>query len=137
MAQQTEIDKNPDALVDKKASAATGGAIGLSAIASFVGLCCIGPWAVSLFGISGAIAMARWQPYRPLILTVAGALLLWAFWRVYRPQQIDQCDADTCKTGASNWLKLSLWVAAVLVGVAFFADELQWLLIDPTPEGLK
>src|SRR3546814_3676340 len=67
-----------------KAAASAGGAVGLSALASFIGLCCIGPWSVALFGVSGAIALARWQTYRPHILIVAGLLLAWAFWRVYR-----------------------------------------------------
>src|SRR3546814_4855618 len=55
-----------------KAAASAGGAVGLSALASFIGLCCIGPWSVALFGVSGAIALARWQTYRPHILIVAG-----------------------------------------------------------------
>lgn len=120
---------------DKKLASTTGGAIGISAIASFIGLCCIGPWAVALFGVSGAIAMARWQPIRPYILAVAVVMLAWAFWRVYRPQPV--CEDGTCPTGPSVWIKGMLWVAAVMVVLAFFADQLQWLLVDPTPEGLR
>jgi hypothetical protein len=45
----------------KKIATTTGGAIGISAIASFIGLCCIGPWAVVLFGVSGAVTMARFR----------------------------------------------------------------------------
>ena len=122
---------------DTKTATATGGAIGLSAISSFVGLCCIGPWAVTLFGISGAITMSRWQPYRPYILAVAAVMIVWAFWRVYRPQPVQNCDSKVCKTGPSIWLKSTLWFSAVMVVLAFFGDELQWLLVDPTPEGLR
>lgn len=120
---------------EKKVAATTGGAIGISAIASFIGLCCIGPWAVVLFGVSGAVTMARWAPIRPYILVVAAAMLAWAFWRVYRPQPV--CDDGTCPTGPSIWIKIMLWVAAAMVVLAFFADQLQWMLIDPTPEGLR
>ncbi len=119
----------------KEIVATTGGAIGISAFASFIGLCCIGPWAVVLFGVSGAVAMARWQPYRPYILTVAVAMLAWAFWRVYRPRPV--CADGTCARGPSVWLQGMLWFAAVLIVLAFFAQELQWLLVDPTPEGLR
>ena len=118
-----------------KVAGTTGSAIGLSAIASFIGLCCIGPWAVALFGVSGAITMARFDFLRPYILVTAGVILLWAFWRVYRPQKV--CADGTCAEGPSAWLKSSLWIAAALTLSAFFADELQWLLIDPTPEGLR
>lgn len=116
-------------------AATTGGAIGLSALASFVGLCCIGPWAVGLLGVGGAVAMARWEPWRPWILAVAVLMLLWAFWRVYRPAKY--CPDGACRVGRSPWLQVLLWVAAVMLGLAFFADQLQWILVDPTPEGLK
>ena len=118
-----------------KIAATTGGAIGISAIASFIGLCCIGPWAVVLFGVSGAVTMARFAPLRPYIVAVAAVVLAWAFWRVYRPQPV--CDDGSCPTGPSIWLKVMLWVAAVMIVLAFFADQLQWVLVDPTPEGLR
>ena len=128
-----------------KVAGTTGGAIGLSAIASFIGLCCIGPWAVALFGVSGAITMARFDFLRPYILSTAALMLAWAFWRVYfRPvyfrrvdHQLSVCEDGTCATGPSIWLKSGLFVAAALTLLAFFADDLQWLLIDATPEGLR
>ena len=120
---------------DRKVAATTSGAIGISAIASFIGLCCIGPWAVVLFGVSGAVAMARWAPLRPYMLAVATVMLAWAFWRVYRPQPA--CEDGSCPTGPSTGIKIMLWVAAVMTVLAFFADQLQWLLVDPTPEGLR
>lgn len=122
----------------KKVATTTGGAIGISAFASFIGLCCIGPWAVVLFGVSGAVTMARWAPLRPYILAVAAAMLAWAFWRVYRTQPV--CDDGSCPTSPTSptvWLKTLLWVAAGLIVLAFFADDLQWMLIDATPEGLR
>ena len=120
---------------EKKVAATIGGAAGFSAIASFIGLCCIGPWAVVLFGVPGAVTMARWAPIRPYILAVAAVMLGWAFWRVYRPQST--CEDGVCPTGPSYWLKLTVWFAAAMVVLAFFADDLQWLLHDPTPEGLR
>lgn len=119
----------------KKVATTTGGAVGISVFASFIGLCCIGPWAVVLFGVSGAVTMARWAPVRPYIVGVAALMLAWAFWRVYRPQPV--CEEGSCPTGPSTWLKAMLWVAAVMVVVAFFADDLQWILVDATPEALR
>ncbi len=120
---------------ENKIATTTGSAIGLSLFSSFIGLCCIGPWAVVLFGVSGAVTMARWAPFRPYIIGVATVMLAWAFWRVYRPQPV--CEDGTCSTGPSTWLKVTLWLAALMVVLAFFADQLQWLLVDPTPEGLR
>ena len=116
-------------------SVATGGSIGLSAFSSFVGLCCIGPWSVALFGITGAVALARWQPYRPLILAVAAILLAWGFWQVYRPKKA--CDGKACAANPPIWLKVALWSSAAFLALAFFAEELQWILVDPTPPALR
>jgi uncharacterized membrane protein YidH (DUF202 family) len=120
---------------DTRVAATTGGAIGISAFASFIGLCCIGPWAVVLFGVSGAVTMARWAPLRLYIITVAALMLAWAFWRVYRRRPV--CEDGSCPTGPSTWLKVMLWVAAVMVVLAFFAEDLQWILVDPTPDALR
>lgn len=119
-----------------KIVASSGGAVGLSALASLVGLCCIGPWTVALLGVSGAVWLARWQPFRPYVLTVAGALLTWAFWRTYRLRRA--CSADGCankRPGKVMYLTLSL--AVLLLVLAVFAQQLQWLIVDPTPAGLR
>lgn len=120
---------------ESKVATTTGGAIGISVFASFVGLCCIGPWAVVVFGVSGAVTMARWAPLRPYIIAVAALMLTWAFWRVYRPQPV--CEDGSCPSGPSVWLKVMLWVALFMTVLAFFAEDLQWILIDATPEGLR
>jgi len=120
---------------DGGAASATGGAVGLSAIASFIGLCCIGPWAVALFGVPGAVALARFQPARPYILVAAGLLLVWASWRVYWP--VPKTGAPCDVKGRSVWLQGALWTSPLLFGAAVFAEQLQWILIDPTPEGLR
>ncbi len=120
---------------DMKLAGTTGSAIGLSTIATFIGLCCIGPWAVALFGVSGAITMARFDFLRPYLLVAAAIMLGWPFWRVYRTPVV--CEDGTCAERPSIWLKSTLWLAAALTVAAFFADELQWLLIDATPEGLR
>jgi hypothetical protein len=122
---------------DKKLAVTGGGSAGISALASFIGLCCIGPWAVAIFGVSGAVTMARWQPLRPYLLGAAVMMLLWAFWRVYGPPRRKLCAAGLCPSRPSVWLQASLWLSAALIVLAFFADQLQWLLVDPTPEGLR
>lgn len=120
---------------DRKVAATTGGAIGISAFASFIGLCCIGPWAVVLFGVPGAVTLARWAPFRPYVLGIAMLMLAWAFWRVYRPRPA--CDDQQCAAGPSAGLKVMLWIAAVITLAALFAGELQWILVDATPEALR
>jgi MerT mercuric transport protein len=123
-------------LETKKIIASGGGAVGLSMFASFIGLCCIGPWTVALLGVSGAVSMARWQPLRPYILVVAGAMLAWAFWRTYRLRRV--CLADGCADKRPGTVMyVSLWLSAVLLVLAVFAEQLQWVLVDATPPGLR
>lgn len=123
-------------LETKKILASGGGAVGLSVFASFVSLCCIGPWTVALLGISGAVSMAHWQPYRPYILAVAGGILAWGFWRTYRLRRA--CMAEGCEDQKPGlWMHASLWLSSALLLVAVFAERLQWLLVDPTPPGLR
>src|SRR6266852_9672927 len=101
----------------KKIVASGGSAVGLSVFASLVGLCCIGPWTVALLGVSGAISMARWQPFRPYILTLAGGMLAWAFWRTYRLRRV--CLADGCadqRPGRAMYV--SLWLSTLLLVLA-------------------
>lgn len=113
--------------------AATGGAVGLSALGSAVGLCCIGPWSVALFGVGGSIFLNRLEPFRPFILITALALLVWAFWRVYRPQPAGA--QPPCEKRQSSYLKASLWISAGFLLVAFFARDLQMLLLYVFPVG--
>lgn len=119
-----------------KVVASSGGAVGLSALASVVGLCCVGPWTVALLGVSGAVTLARWQPFRPYVLTAAGVLLAWAVWHTYRLRR--SCPADGCadkRPGAVMYV--TLCVAVLLLVLAVFAEKLQWLIVDPTPPALR
>jgi hypothetical protein len=120
----------------KKIIVSGGGAVGLSFFASMVGLCCIGPWSVALLGVSGAVSMARWQPLRPYILGVAGIILIWAFWRTYRLRRV--CTAAGCPhRGPGPAMHISLWLSALLLVLAMFSNDLQWQLVDPTPQAFR
>lgn len=116
--------------------ASGAGAVSFSLLASLIGLCCVGPWTVAVLGVSGAIAMARWQPFRPFILIAAGAMLAWAFWRTYWLRRM--CLAKNCaadKPGPA--MHIALWFSAALLLAAVFAPQLQALLVDATPPALR
>ena len=120
----------------KRILVSNGGAVSLSLLASFVGLCCIGPWSVALLGVTGAVSMARWAPYRFYIVGIAAVMLGWAFWRTYRLRRV--CLADGCADKAPGpAMHISLWLSAAVLVFALFANDLQWVLVDPTPLGLR
>ena len=79
--------------------------------------CCIGPVVAVSLGASALTALSvRFEPFRPVFLTVTIALLAFAFHRVYRPQVSGTCAADgTCPPTANRPARRLLWLAAVVV----------------------
>jgi hypothetical protein len=103
----------------------TGGAIGLGAVAAAFGTCCIAPWAVTLFGVSGAVAFARLSFLQPYVLGSAILLAIVSFWLAYRPRTA--CAEDACHAAERRRLRVISWVAAGVLAallIASFAPEL-------------
>lgn len=104
---------------------ATGGSIGLSVIAAAVGLCCVAPWAVALFGISGALALASLGPYRLWFIVAAVVLFVAAVWMTFRRR--NAADAAACKP-RSRWITVLFSVNVLLLLVAIFAGVIQMMI---------
>ena len=106
------------------ASAALG-----SAAAS---ICCIGPLAITLLGVQGAIVAAGIKPYRWYLLAGSFVLIGLAFWSVYRPSPRKVTAGASCSIGAGGgrvsrlvlWTASGIWVAAVALNIAI---DQQWL----------
>lgn len=104
-----------------RASSLLGGAAAAvtSAAAS---ICCIGPLAIALLGVNGAILAAAFKPYRGYLLTGSLALLASAFWSAYR--RTPARDGGACRVPAGRWTKIVLWVA---LGLWLGAVVIQYL----------
>jgi hypothetical protein len=107
------------------AAGATGGSIGLSALAAGIGLCCVAPWAVALLGVSGAVALAGLGAYRPYFIIAAVVLFAGALWATYRRRNAG--GAVACRRH-SRWLTLLFAVDALLLLVAIFAGGIQMVI---------
>jgi hypothetical protein len=92
---------------------AAGGAFGLSGFAAAIGLCCTVPWAVTVFGVTGAVAFARLAFVLPYAVVGAGAFLGLAFWLAYR--RTAACEEGTCVPPDRRGLRWFVWIAAVFV----------------------
>lgn len=90
-----------------------GGALGLGAFAAAVGGCCAAPWAVALFGVTGAVSLARLTFLLPYALAGSAALLGVAFWLAYRP--LPACADGTCLSTTRRSLRVLVWIATGLV----------------------
>lgn len=58
---------------DKEPTIAASSAFGLGTFAVIFSLCCVGPFMITLLGVSGAIFIASFEPYRIYIIAVAAA----------------------------------------------------------------
>jgi len=100
-----------------------GAAIGASA-------CCILPLVLFAFGISGAWIgnLVALEPYKPYFIAAAILFLGFGFYKVYSKPKAEACEEGTfCARPDSNRInKISLWLAAVLVGLAIL-----WPYIAP------
>lgn len=91
-------------------------------------ICCIGPMAIALLGVNGAILAAAFKPYRGPLLGGSLVLLAGAFWSAYRgapPRGGAACPASPGRrTKIALWVALGLWIGAVLI--QYLANRL-WL----------
>jgi mercuric ion transport protein len=91
-------------------------------------ICCIGPLALTLLGVNGAIIAAGIKPYRPYLLAASLVLIGAALWGVYRRKPAVAGAACDVRAGriakAVVWFALAIWVGAFLIG---FAADRYWL----------
>ena len=104
-----------------QASSLLGGAAAAvtSAAAS---ICCIGPLAIALLGVNGAILAAAFKPYRVYLLAGSLLLLAGAFWSVYR--RIPLREGTACPVPVGRWTRVVLWGA---LGLWIVAVVIQYL----------
>src|SRR5882724_3845984 len=92
---------------------ATGGALGLSALALAFGVCCVAPWAVTLLGVGGAVLLARLAFIQPYVVAVTLLLIGFGIWYAYRRQSataVEGCPVENRK--ALRWI---VWIGALVV----------------------
>src|SRR6266853_6147190 len=91
-------------------------------------ICCIGPLAIALLGVNGAILAAAFKPYRVYLLSGSLILLAGALWSAYRPAPVR--NGAACPVPTGRWTRLVLWVALGLwigaVVIQYLANRL-WL----------
>jgi mercuric ion transport protein len=100
---------------------ATGGALGLSALALAFGLCCVSPWAVALLGVGGAVLLARLAIIQPYAVTASFILLGAGFWVAYRRPAAAEC--EVAQRRKLRWLVWGAAVLVIMIDIASFAPR--------------
>lgn len=72
----------------KIAFAAAGSAVGLGGLAALLSSCCAAPWAVTLFGIASAAALARLNFLQTYLLAAAALSIGGIFWLAFRQRPV-------------------------------------------------
>lgn len=104
----------------------------LAGIAAAIGAsaCCILPLVLFALGISGAWIgnLVALEPYKPYFVAASILFLGFGFYKVYSKRKPQTCGEGTfCARPDSDRInKISLWLAAILVGLAIL-----WPYIAP------
>ena len=105
----------------KRSVAAAGGVLGAVLASS----CCIGPLLLIMLGASGAWIgnLTALKAYQPVFVPVTLAFLGFGFWQVYGKSE-RSCDDDSNRASPASdrLIKIVLWAATVLVGLALSVD---------------
>jgi mercuric ion transport protein len=104
----------------------------VAGIAAAIGAsaCCILPLVLFALGISGAWigSLVALEPYKPYFIAAAILSLGFGFYKVYSKPKVEACEEGSfCAHPDSDRInKISLWLAAMLVGLAIL-----WPYIAP------
>lgn len=99
------------------------GTLAAGLLAAFAAsLCCIGPVAAALLGVSSLAALGKYESLRPLFAGVTVLALGYAFYAAYRKPTVEICaDGSICQTHGRERVKrlnrLVVWIVAVIAAV--------------------
>lgn len=97
------------------------GALAIGGLAAILAsTCCLGPLVLVALGFSGAWIgnLTVLEPYRPIFIAAAVALLLFAYRSIFRPAQACQPGNVCAMPQVRTTYKIIFWVVAALVLVA-------------------
>ncbi|WP_246249175.1 mercuric transporter MerT family protein [Chelativorans alearense] len=98
--------------------AAVGGILGAIAASS----CCVLPFALFMFGVSGAWIgnLTALEPYQPYFIAMTLAFLGYGYYAVYWKAKKACAEGSYCATPRSTRIaRIGLWTATVLVTIAY------------------
>ena len=92
------------------------------------GLCCVGPLALLLLGISSSwiINLTQLEPYRPIFLLAVFGLFGFAGWKVYRPLRVCEPDTSCAMPQTRKRRQITFWIAALIALV--LATGNYWII---------
>ncbi len=109
--------------------AAAGGLLGAVAASS----CCILPLVLFSIGVTGAWLgnLSALSPYQPIFVGVTLAFLGYGYYLVYRKPKGQCAQSEVCeRPHASRPVRLSLWMATVLVAAALAFPYVAPMMLD-------
>ena len=102
------------------------GATGSALASAAASICCVGPIAITLLGVQGAIWAAGVKPYRYYLLGGSALFIALAYWIAYRPPAF--VAGASCPTRVGRFTKITLWTSTVVWAAALILN----IVIDQT-----
>ncbi len=103
----------------------------IAAIAASV--CCVGPLVLLALGVGGAWVgnLTALEPFRPYLMGLTLIILGYAFYKIYRKPQPEECAPDSyCANQKSDRInKITLWIATVFVILLLSVPYITSLLL--------
>jgi len=103
----------------------------VSAVAASI--CCIGPLAAALLGLTGLGALGQYERFRPYFTALTLLFLAGAFYLTYRPRSASACEPGSlCEEAGPDRLqrlnRVVLWiVTAIVLLVLTFPTWSAWI----------
>ena len=94
--------------------------------------CCVIPFVLFMFGISGAWIsnLTALEPYQPILAAVTVGFLGYGFYLVYRKPRVACVEGSYCaKPSSGRIAKVGLWTATALVIIALGFPKLASLFL--------
>lgn len=125
---RVELEKQNQGEPLRQHIAMSGGILGALAASS----CCVVPLLLFSLGIGGAWIsnLTALAPYKPLFMAAAATFLGYGFYSVYWKRKRACITNEACARPLPNrFVKTGLWIAAVLIVIAFAFDYVVPILL--------
>lgn len=110
---------------DKPIENKTGLFIGTGIVGAFLtALCCVGPIILTLMGVSGAAALAKFEFLRIPLIIVIVAIFSFAGYQLYKKRNV--CDPSSICADPKKYklMVVAYWIGVVLALLGIFSPQI-------------
>src|SRR5438876_11125097 len=106
---------------EQRARSLTKAGLAASVVAAFgASICCIGPIAAAFLGLTSLGALVKYEPLRPMLMSITLLFLGSSFYLAYRKRPAEECEpGSVCETHGVERVqrinRIALWIVTAVV----------------------